>query len=190
MRSIIFTGILGVWTAILDVNLEPIGVKQTEAGWIGFWHTLCGCISALITGRFSDSFMRKRKLFLVGLFVLAAASCLWFTLLYNNYVLFNMTSLYTSAILLGIFANAAIPLFFETCCEASFPVAEGLTGGFFTFMMNLFGTIFLFLLNIYHIGIKWMNWTVLGTLVASVPLLIAIPEKFTRTNLDIKHSGD
>lgn len=183
-------GVLSCWAAILDVNLAPIGVKQTDAGWIGFWHIISGCISGLITARFSDIFMHRRKLFLIGLYVMAAASCVWFTMLYNNYLSFDLASVYASCILLGLFANATIPLFYEVSCEASYPVPEGLTGGFYTLMMNLFGTFFLFMLNIENIGVVWMNWALLGSLLISIPILIIFPERLKRTDIDIIYSGE
>ena len=145
LLRIIVTGLLSCLAAILDLNLGPIGVTQDDAGWIGFWHTIAGCICGLIAARFSDIFMRKKKLFLIFLYGLSVARCVWFTLLYNDYITFNLSSIYAACILLGAFANATIPLYYELSCEASYPVAEGVTGGFYTLVMNLFGTVFLFI---------------------------------------------
>ena len=187
MRRLI-SGVLSCWAAILDVNLGPIGVTQDDAGWIGFWHTIAGCMSGLVAARFSDIFMRKRKIFLICLYILSMASCVWFTLLYNKYIAFNLPSVYAACILLGTFANATIPLFYEISCEASYPVAEGVTGGFYTLVMNLFGMIFLFVLNIENIGVLWMNWALLGSFLICIPILIVFPEQLKRTNTDLGYS--
>ena len=88
---------------------------------------------------------------------------------------------------MGAFANATMPLFFEISCEASYPVAEGVTGGFFTLVYNMFGTIFLFILTIEDIGVVWMNWALLGSFLISIPILIAFPEQLKRTNTDFQY---
>lgn len=178
-------GIVGVWIAILDVVLKPIGVTQIDAGWIGFWHTLIGCFSGIIIAKFSDFFNRRRKLFLLILFTLAAACALWFALITQKLVPFDVTQLYVAGILLGIFVDGTTPLFYEMCAEASYPVAEGVTGGFYTSVNNIFGVIFLSLVSVPDISTSWMTWAVLGSLVTSLPLLVAFPERYKRTDIDL-----
>ena len=68
------------------------------------------------------------------------------------YFLLLSVSLYAASVIAGTFINATIPLFFELSCEASYPVAEGLTGAFLTFFQNLVGIFFLLLLFIPSIG--------------------------------------
>jgi hypothetical protein len=48
--------------------------------------------------------------------------------------------------------NGAIPLFYELGAESAFPVSEGVVGGFLTWLNNVFGIIFLFMLQIPGIG--------------------------------------
>lgn len=59
---------------------------------------------------------------------------------------------YTCNILGGMFLNGAIPLFYELGAESAFPVSEGVVGGFLTWLNNVFGIIFLFMLQIPGIG--------------------------------------
>ena len=66
--------------------------------------------------------------------------------------IFLSASLYAASVIAGIFINATIPLFFELSCEAGYPVAEGLIGGFLTFFQNLVGIFFLLLLFIPSLG--------------------------------------
>lgn len=103
--------------AILIVSVGPLGVKNTDAGWIGFWHIICGLFSGLIRFRSSDPFNAKKKVFLIVLYILATVSSMWFTLLYSDII--------ASFILPGGFAYATIPLCHEVSCEVSYPVTEG-----------------------------------------------------------------
>ncbi|XP_062607785.1 solute carrier family 49 member 4-like [Saccostrea cucullata] len=74
-------GVYGVWGAVIDVILKPVGIEQTEVGWIGFYSIMAGCVSGLAIGKFSDVFMRHMKLFLLVMFGVAGGSFVWFTLM-------------------------------------------------------------------------------------------------------------
>ena len=178
-------GVSGVWIAILDVVLKPLGVSQIDAGWMGFWFTLIGNFSGIIIAKFSDLFHRRRKLFLISLFTCAILCCLWFALLCEGIIQYDIRALYASCILLGIFINGAVPLFYEVSVEAAYPVAEGVTGGFYTLVNNLGGIALLSFVSVPNIGTTWMNWAVLGSLVAAIPMLSVFPERYNRTDIDM-----
>ncbi|XP_052253450.1 solute carrier family 49 member 4 homolog isoform X2 [Dreissena polymorpha] len=181
----ISSGVLGVWATVLDVNLKPLGITQLQAGYMGFWNTIAGCIAGFIMARFSDIFMRRMKAFLILLFSGAIISVVWFTAICNKYIPFDVVSLYASCILIGIFINASIPLFYEICAEASYPVSEGISGGILTQVNQLFGSCFLLVMLVKNIGVGWMNWALLGSSVVALPLLFLFPERYPRTDLDI-----
>ena len=42
--------------------------------------------------------------------------------------------------------GGAVPLFYELVCESCYPIAEGLTNGFLTWLNNVTGLLFLFVL--------------------------------------------
>lgn len=60
--------------------------------------------------------------------------------------------LYTSCILVGIFINSSVPIFFELFIETVYPVPEGITCGVVTFLQNLFTGLLLFFLSFYCSG--------------------------------------
>ncbi|MEQ2275312.1 hypothetical protein XENORESO_001772, partial [Xenotaenia resolanae] len=57
--------------------------------------------------------------------------------------------LYTSCILVGIFVNSSVPIFFELFIETVYPVPEGITCGVVTFLGNLAAGLLLFFLTFY-----------------------------------------
>ncbi|XP_052818442.1 solute carrier family 49 member 4 homolog [Mya arenaria] len=181
-------GIVGTWIAILDVVLKPIGVLQKDAGWIGFWHTLTGCFSGIFIAKFSDLFNRRRKLFLMLLFVCAAGCAIWFALLTKGTIPYDLAQLYAAGILLGVFINGTTPLFYDISAEASYPVAEGVTGGFYTSINNVFGVVFLSLVSAPALGTAWMNWAVLAAILVALPLLAVFPETYKRTDIDLNRN--
>ena len=48
----------------------------------------------------------------------------------------------------------AVPLFFELTCESTYPIAEGVTNGFLTWLNNIPGLILLLVLMVPSIGTK------------------------------------
>lgn len=64
-------------------------------------------------------------------------------------------TLYASCILLGVFLNSSIPIFFELFVETVYPVPEGITCGVVTFLSNIFMGVLLFFLTFYHTGKKF-----------------------------------
>ncbi|WAR05566.1 DIRC2-like protein [Mya arenaria] len=125
----------------------------------------------------------ERTEWLKGLRMLTKNSAFWLVVLAGA----------VSAGVLGVWASVldvnlnkhGIPLFYEVSCEASYPVAEGVTGGVMTLVNNLFGVLFLCIMLIKDIGTSWMNWALFGSAVAALPLLILFPERYRRTDLDI-----
>lgn len=183
-------GVYGVWATVIDVILDPVGVSQTEVGWIGFYANMAGCVGSLFIARFSDIFMKHMKLFLVCLYLGGAGSCIWFTLICIKVLSFSTVQLYISCIIGCVFLNGGVPLFYELTCEASYPIAEGITGAFLTLLNNLFGVFFLLALQIPNIGTSWMNWTLIGSIAAGLLFLFIFPESYRRTDLDINVTID
>ncbi|CAH1786068.1 unnamed protein product [Owenia fusiformis] len=177
-------GVFAVWGSVLDINLNPIGVGQDEAAWIGFYGTLAGCVSGLLVSRLADVFSGHLKLILIALCVQSVASVVWYTLIWLQYIPFSSAVLYASSILMGFYINGAVPLFYEIGCETCYPVAEGVTGGVLTLANNLFGIAFLIMLQIPNIGVAWMNWTLLGACGLSIPLLALTKTGYGRLKLD------
>jgi len=59
---------------------------------------------------------------------------------------------YAGYIIASIFIESGSPLFYELACESTYPVAEGVTNGFLTWLNNLVGLTFLFVLMLPGIG--------------------------------------
>lgn len=66
---------------------------------------------------------------------------------------FFLDSLYAAIILATLLLNASVPLYFEMACEATYPVAEGITNFVLTLVNNIGGLVFLLVNMIPNIGI-------------------------------------
>uniref|UniRef100_A0A3P8QLT8 Solute carrier family 49 member 4 n=1 Tax=Astatotilapia calliptera TaxID=8154 RepID=A0A3P8QLT8_ASTCA len=146
------TGVIAGWSGVLDMVLTPAKVSQVDAGWIGFWSTVGGCVFGVAMARFADSIRGMLKLILVLMLAGASLASTWFTLTcLSSYTHLPSTSaiLYTSCILVGIFINSSVPIFFELFIETVYPVPEGITCGVVTFLGNLVTGLLLFFLTFY-----------------------------------------
>ncbi|XP_061174513.1 solute carrier family 49 member 4 homolog [Saccostrea echinata] len=177
--------VYGAWGSVLGVILKPVGIGQTEVGWIGFYSMIAGCVAGLAVGRFSDMFMKHMKLISMVMLAAAGLSFLWFTLLRVKIIPFSTEQVYVSIIFGGMFFNGFTPLLYELGAEAAFPVSEGVACGFLTCLSSAIGILYLLLLQIPDIGTAWMNWTLVGSIGVSLTFLFIFPERYTRTDIDL-----
>ncbi|CAN9498487.1 unnamed protein product [Ophioblennius macclurei] len=182
------TGVLAGWTGVLDMVLTPAKVSQVDAGWIGFWSTVGGCVFGVAMARFADSIRGMLKLILVLMLAGASLSSTWFTLTCLSRVTHLPSTaaiLYTSCILVGIFINSSVPIFFELFIETVYPVPEGITCGVVTFLGNLVTGLFLFFLTFYCSELSWLNWCLIGSCLFSLVLILFFRESYDRLYLDV-----
>ncbi|XP_075887121.1 solute carrier family 49 member 4 [Nelusetta ayraudi] len=182
------TGVIAGWTGVLDMILTPAKVSQVGAGWIGFWSTVGGCIFGVALARFADSIRGMLKLILVLMLAGASLASTWFTLTCLSQFTHLPTTaaiLYTSCILVGIFINSSVPIFFELFIETVYPVPEGITCGVVTFLQNLFMGLLLVFLSFYCSDLSWLNWCLTGSCLFSLVLILFFRESYDRLYLDV-----
>ncbi|XP_017276574.1 solute carrier family 49 member 4 [Kryptolebias marmoratus] len=182
------TGVIAGWAGVLDMVLTPVNVSQVNAGWVGFWSIVGGCIFGVAMARFADSIRGMLKLILVLMLAGASLSSTWFTLTcLSSFTHLPSTSaiLYTSCILVGVFINSSVPIFFELLIETVYPVPEGITCGVVTFLGNLATGLLLFFLTFYCTEVSWLNWCVTGSCLFSLVIILFFRESYDRLYLDV-----
>ncbi|KAK0149698.1 Disrupted in renal carcinoma protein 2 [Merluccius polli] len=181
-------GVVAGWSGVLDMILTPAKVSQVDAGWIGFWSIVGGCVFGVAMARFADSIRGMLKLILVLMLAGASLSATWFTLTCLTrltHLPSTAATLYTSCILVGIFLNSSVPIFFELFIETVYPVPEGITCGVVTFLGNLVMGMLLFFLTFYCTDLSWMNWCLTGSCLFSLLLILFFRESYDRLYLDV-----
>ncbi|XP_029936341.1 solute carrier family 49 member 4 [Myripristis murdjan] len=182
------TGVIAGWSGVLDMILTPAKVSQVDAGWIGFWSIVGGCVFGVAMARFADSIRGMLKLILVLMMAGASLSSTWFTLTCLTrltHLPSTAATLYTSCILVGIFINSSVPIFFELFIETVYPVPEGITCGVVTFLGNLVTGLLLFFLTFYCTELSWLNWCLTGSCLFSLVLILFFRESYDRLYLDV-----
>ncbi|ESO83026.1 hypothetical protein LOTGIDRAFT_133974, partial [Lottia gigantea] len=179
-------GVCNVWTGVIQVVLKPLGISQSESGWIGFYATAAACVASLVIGRFADIFAKHLKIFIISLYAVGSVFIIWFALACIKIGPYSAGKavLYTTTIMGVMSLNAATPLLYELGCELAYPIGEGTVNGMMTIMNNLAGLIFLFILMIPNIGTIWMNWALLAATVICFPLYGFLKDTYNRLDLD------
>ncbi|KAJ8283067.1 hypothetical protein COCON_G00055860 [Conger conger] len=182
------TGVVAGWSGVLDMVLTPAKVSQVDAGWIGFWSVVGGCVFGVAMARFADSIRGMLKLILVLMLAGASLASTWFTLTCLTrltHLPSTAATLYTSCILVGIFINSSVPIFLEMFIETVYPVPEGITCGVVTFLSNLVTGLLLFFLTFYFKELSWLNWCLTGSCLFSLLLILMFRESYDRLYLDV-----
>ena len=183
-------GSFASWSSVLNINLNPLGISQTEAGWMVFSGCIGGVLSGITIGKLSDVFKRRMKVFLVIDFIFIVIFVGWFTFQCNDILPRSVIMLLVACIGTSTFTGSTAPIFIEMACEVSYPIAEGLNSGLLSMIINFTATIFLLINLIPNIGTTWMNWWVTGVPVVTVPLLLMFRVKYQRVDIDTGSISD
>jgi hypothetical protein len=122
-----------LWTfaSFLAQLLQPFGVSEGQAGWIGFALTVAGSVSSTAVGLLVDRYRYyKQPLLGFSLSATVCFSCVMLTLLYGTSpnAIFALCFFFVTA--MGALLSAAIPLQLEFAVELTYPLPEGITTAF------------------------------------------------------------
>ena len=177
-------GVAEAYYPVLDLNFAPIGVPETTAGYIGFIASVVASITCFAISFYVERIRGSYKRVLVLLLVTSFCFYLWQTLVVTAVLPYSDLQLYVSTIAGSAVNFACTPLMLELGTEVAYPVGEGVVSGVMTFFWTLVGIIYLAMFFFKNIGYVWMNWTMVAALVASVPFVLGIREKFNRSDVD------
>ena len=112
-------------------------MDDAQTGFIGALSVGVTAISTIVVARFTDRFRRHIKLTVMVLGGFATACFVWLTLIVLQTIPFQMWQLYVS-VFVGVSAlYTCMPLLLEYTNEMTYPVPEGIVGGFLTFGYNI-----------------------------------------------------
>ncbi|XP_013413057.1 disrupted in renal carcinoma protein 2 homolog [Lingula anatina] len=188
------SGVYATWSSVLGVNLQHHSdVSEKDAAFLGFWSMIAGVVFAVILARFADVFVGHLKVLVLALLVLATAAFAWFAVLLK-FVDFHTPGwkvmIYAAIILGGMFQLGFPCLCFELACEASYPVAEGITTTFLGIINNIFAGAFLLIFMIIPDDKEFMNWAMVAAVALGVPATCLYKERYSRLLLDTQRSVD
>ncbi|XP_072020389.1 solute carrier family 49 member 4-like [Amphiura filiformis] len=167
----------------------PPSMSDTVA-WIAFVTYISGVIGGLMTARWADYLGGRMRLVLLALTLPAIGIFVGFLLLVNQVIPFNLPAIYVTALTYGFLLNSTRPIYLEMICEGVYPVAEGITVGLLNWMNNCIGLTFLSGMLIPDIGVYWMNFAVLFSIIVTFFILVLFKEHSKRLAVDGQIQND
>lgn len=136
-------GLFNSMTTLLEQIVKPHQYTTDQAGILGAIIIGAGLVGAGVIGPVLD----RTKHFLASLkilFVFAAASFIWFTLVAREQSSdANFAMLAGACGFIGMFCFALLPVMLELGVECTYPVAEGTSAGFLWMNGQIFGIVFI-----------------------------------------------
>ena len=123
-------GVYQAWTCVLNLNLDggAVSMTDTQAGWLGLWMTLSGCLGGMVLGAVMDRFAGRLKTGIIILTALSVGGYAVFALITSGQLDLDHASLvnavYIAGIAGGLCLNASLPLYFELTLESIFGFAD------------------------------------------------------------------
>ena len=130
-------GGMNTLAALIQPILEPFNFTGSEAGMVGAFTLLCGLVGSAIMGIHVGKTKKYKRVLLLS------ASVSVFSLGGVIGVAFVGKLIYPAilACVYGFFTIPLLPLSMELSGEISFPVAEGASGGFLMWMIQVFSVL-------------------------------------------------
>lgn len=181
----IVLGSYSCWTSLINIMLKIINVSQSAADWLGVWCIIATCVGSIIFGKISDMLQRRMKTLLLLTHVISACFFLWFALLVQEILKLDLVQLYISAIIASFTMGGTIPIYYEICCETTYPTtSELIIGGVEQLGVNITSVAFYLLFFVPGIGDKWIAWAMLAAILMSLPFLCLYKATYGRLNTD------
>ena len=198
----VVSGIFQGWGSLLVPNMQqvlPPGEAEKQADLIGTMGAIAGMVGGIGLGLVADRWQAskgRRKALLISCCVCAAVCFTGFAFACSPLerhvsASSRLPMMYAFSIVGSLFVNAATPLYFELCVEATFPIAEGLTVTVVTLLQAFPVTTFtaLPLLTASDASLHWMNWAVVGACAFGALVLLPVEEPRRRLALDVTTSA-
>merc|ERR1711892_850913 len=143
---------------------------------------------------FLTMFNKRMKLAIILLLSMSAVLFVVCTLVLEQVITFNSLgemklALYLLLLPAVTFALSSSPIAFELSVETSYPVSEGVIGGWLTGWFNALGAVFFLIFLIHGIGTRWLNYVLPVSVIAPLPFIFLVSESYSRMKTDQKQ-GD
>eukprot|EP01084_Bolivina_argentea_P291271 500581_1 len=184
------SGIFAAWTSVLQDMLSPMGLNDTDIGFIGFNISFIAMSGGLIGYIADKCFVEKLKKFINILFVF---NILFLMLLFfilpspfnDNSIIFTECKgnciLILLNVMIGLMAfceEGLLPLFYELSAEISYPVSEGSCGMLLSLINNIAALIFIFIAS--AMNTKYETFLALIVAVICIVLITVVKEEYKR----------
>jgi len=185
----------------LDFPSENTETETCEGRICEHWVNTLGVVMCFVSvflsiavASFLTLFRKKMKLSIIILLGMSAVLFIISTLILEQVITFNSLAglkltLYLLLIPAMTLALSSSPIVFELSVENSYPVSEGVIGGWLTGWFNVLGAVF-FLTDLvpaklgHPLTPRWLNYVLPVSVIVPLPALALLSEKYSRMKTD------
>jgi len=184
-------GTLLAWQGIITKNFEEFGIGDKDIGYIGLAMSIsCAMVATVISILVAKKLRTKLKMTIICLLGAGAFFFLWLSLICQDYISYSYWQVCVSTIGGSCCVFSLTPVFFEYTAELTYPLSEGLSGGWLCFFYNFFGTVvFACSEENKYIGVIWVDWVLFGSCLVAIPLVWFTTETYKRLEVDRPSQG-
>lgn len=184
-------GTLLAWQGIITKNFEEFGIDDKDIGYIGLAMSIsCAMVATIISILVAKKLRTKLKMTIICLLSAGAFFFFWLSLICQDYIPYSYWQVCVSTIGGSCCVFSLTPVFFEYTAELTYPLSEGLSGGWLTLFYNIFGTIvFACSEENKYIGVIWIDWVLFAACIVAIPLVLLTKEVYKRLEVDRPSQG-
>ena len=199
-----------LWQSMMVITLTELDLNFPSENHDGFddttdpcdgriceyWVEILGVVMCFVSvftsigvASFLAIFRRRMKLSIIILLGSSAVLFVFCTLILEQVITFNSLGGFKLALYLLLLpamtmALTSSPIAFELSVENSYPVNEGVIGGWLTGWFNVLGAVFFLLFLIPGMGTRWLNYVLPFSVIAPLPAIFLVSESYSRMKTD------
>ena len=185
------TGALQGWAANLPTMLGDIGMSETAAGVVTFFHLTASIIGCIVLSFFMQRWLGRTvwRLFLVYFIINTAFLLLLLFFMpfggrdENQPIIHARGACSAIVIMTGIAAGGPIPLFFECGAEMTYPAPDAITGGLVTAATALGYFLVPFIFS--FVGSGWMQLVAVIAEALIIPFSLLVRVDLNRQDVEV-----
>ena len=185
-----FSGIFNSYLAVIAIDLasnSSLNFSQYSCGWLGFSTTLIGAISGMLVAALADRLRARNPIrkMLLALLIIGFFAFGTFLLIAKNYIdieprFARNICIFVTVILTGCASASTVPLIFEIAADILYPIPEEVVGSMLVLVQNSCGLVLLMIFLIPGSGVAWLDYAVVGGIVATFPMVYLLDDTNVR----------
>ena len=186
----LFSGIFNSYLAVIAIDLasnSSLNFSQYSCGWLGFSTTIIGAMSGMLVAAIADCLRARNPIrrMLLALLVIGFIAFGTFLLIAKEYVFIEPRlardfCIFLTVITTGCASASTVPLIFEIAADILYPIPEEVVGSMLVLVQNSCGLVLLMIFLIPGTGIEWLDYAVLGGIVATFPMVYLLDDTNVR----------
>ncbi|KAI9481680.1 MAG: major facilitator superfamily domain-containing protein [Benjaminiella poitrasii] len=164
----ILCGLASAFTSLLTQIVNPYGINNDDAGYLGAAFIVAGLVGAVVTGVFIDKTGRHKIVIKIYVPIVGALYLAFYFVVKTG----NYNAMMAVCVLLGFFTFSLLPVSLELSVESSYPISEAISSSMLWICSQVLGLIILAVMDALRDADGKMTRSLIFTTCIAFPLSI------------------